>query len=79
MNKGSKRLTVRLGEECFEEIKRACGELNERYDKKREWTMSEFVIQAVVEKLSKLERGRRSDATFSSEKVDDFSPRVWGE
>jgi hypothetical protein len=79
MNQGSKRVTVRLGDDCVDEIKRACEELNARYDAKREWNTTEFIVQAIVEKLTKLERGRKSDQKFSLEKVDDFCPRVWGE
>jgi hypothetical protein len=77
MSQGSKRVTVRLGDDAIEQIREVCEQLNDRPQASRTWTLTEFIVQAVVEKLNKIERGRGKSDRFQLEKVDDFDPRVW--
>lgn len=77
MSKGSERVTVRVGEKLRAEIVRACEELNSRWDSEGKWTLTEFMLQACVDKLNKIERGRRKKDRFKIAKADDFDPRVW--
>lgn len=79
MNAGSKKIVARVGDELYDAVKEACEELNSRPCKNREWTITEFVVQALVEKLNHIKRNRKADEKVSSEKVDDFAPREWGE
>lgn len=75
VNKGSSRVTVRIGDEMREAIEEAVKDLNARAGATREWTITEFIVQAVVEKLSHRDRSKGLRIKTTSEKVDDNLPR----
>jgi hypothetical protein len=75
MNKGSKRITVRVGDELLEEMRACVERLNSNPTAAREWSVTEFVIQAIVEKIKHGRRSRNLDASVSCEKIDPYQPR----
>jgi hypothetical protein len=75
MNGGSKKATVRFGDELFDEIKERVRVLNERPGASREWTFSEFVVQACVEKLRHTQRSCGKQGTYAAEKKGEYRPR----
>ena len=74
MNKGSKRVTIRIGDELLELVRE---ELDRRSTSPalEPWTVSDYIIQAVAEKLSKARRSRGDDAQVRQEKVNEYLPR----
>ncbi len=74
MNKGSKRITIRVGDEMLELIDeyletRLGSSTSER------WTRTDFVMQAIAEKLSHSRRSRRQAAQVKQRKIDPYRPR----
>lgn len=58
MSKGSKVVPVRMGEDLLEQVK-AIVKRSAKTRFEGEWTVSEFVRAAVVDKLRHMERSRR--------------------
>lgn len=77
MNQGSRKVCVRFGDALITEIREQIKLLNERPGASREWTLSEYVIQAVIAKLRHTQRSRGQKGTYSMEKVDEWGPREW--
>jgi hypothetical protein len=55
----------------IEEIDR----LNTAASANRTWTVSEYIVQAVVERLSKTARSAGRPGKVTAEKYDDYRPR----
>jgi len=74
MNKGSKRVTIRIGDQLLELVRE---ELDRRSTSAavEPWTVSDYIIQAVAEKLSKARRSRGDEAQVRQEKVNEYLPR----
>ena len=77
MNKGSKRVTVRMGDEMISAIRAQVKHLNADPGANREWTLSEYILQACVEKLRHAQRSRGKKGTCSLEKIDEWGRRTW--
>jgi hypothetical protein len=77
MNKGSTKISVRVGDDLLSEIREQVELLNDRPGASREWTVTEYVIQSVISKLRHTQRSRGQQGTYSLEKVDEWGPREW--
>lgn len=79
MSLGSKRITIRVGDEICDDIRRAVELRNDPKTQTKHWTMTEYVIQAIVDKLNHDLRGRRRDERKRQAKIDDNQPREYWE
>lgn len=77
MGKGSKRITVRVGEEMYADIIESVTSRNKHKGNQKEWTISEYVVQAIIEKMNHDFRGRRQAIKRTAEKIDDNEPREY--
>lgn len=75
MSEGSHRFTVRIGDELRAEMEETITRLNANPMAKRSWTLSEFIVQAIVEKLSHDKRSRGERKKVTAEKPDENMPR----
>ena len=74
MNAGSTRKTVRFGDDMIALIEDELAKRNAN-PTLEPWTFSDYVMQAVAEKLSHARRGRKQDEQVRQQKIDQFRPR----
>jgi len=79
MSRGSHRITIRIGTEMRDDIDLAVTCRNSLSGNLKNWTVSEFVIQAIVDKLNHDRRGRRAADRRRQQKIDDNQPREYWE
>jgi len=75
MNKGSTRVTVRLGDDLIELIDEALAIRNERAVLLDNWNRSDFIVKAIEEKLNHLHRASRREIKVSVNKIGEYIPR----
>jgi len=73
MNKGSKKITVRLGDELLQRIDDAISALNAKCDQSP-LTRTDFVVRAICHELSHRERSRRTGKKVVAFKTDENVP-----
>jgi len=49
MSLGSKRITIRVGDELYDDVAEAVRQRNELSGAKKYWTVTEYVIDALVD------------------------------
>ena len=76
MSKGTPRITLRVHEALRGEIESAVAARNASKGNQKVWTVTEFIMQAVIDKLNHDRRGKRIDEFLSQEKPDDNMPRI---
>lgn len=79
MSQGSHRITLRIGDELRADIDEAVTKRNDASGATKFWTVSEYCIQAIVDKLNHDRRSRRADDRRRQAKVDDNLPREYWE
>lgn len=80
MSKGSTRITIRIGDDLLEEIKATVHRRNNAKNQKKHWDKTEYIIEAIVDKLNHDRRSRSDAERFRHSKPDDNMPReVWTE
>lgn len=75
MNKGSTRITVRVGDEMLGLVD---AYLESRLVSKADlepWNRTDFIMAAIAEKLSHVHRSRKTGMAVRQEKVDPYRPR----
>jgi len=75
MSKGSKRVTIRVGEELLELIDEAIERHNAVPGIAEHWNRSDFIIKAIEDKLNHGHRSAKRDREVRVIKVDDNMPR----
>jgi len=75
MSKGNPRITVRLPLALRELVQSEIDRLNKGEPVGGEVTMSDFVVDAVCQKVNHIRRGRKIKAQVKHEKNDDGFPR----
>jgi len=76
MNNGSKRITIRIGDELLQLVREEVAKKTNSPATGGNWTVSEWILQAVVEKLNHARRSRGSDERVTHLVVDENAPRV---
>lgn len=77
MNKGSTRVTVRVGDELLERIDAALAKRNDLGGGVEEWKRTDWIIAAIVEKLNHSQRSRRKDSKVEAIGRDDDGKRAF--
>lgn len=75
MSKGSKRVTIRIGEELLRKMHEAVDRRNNRSNAAVCWSVSEFVVQAVVDKLNHDLRSARKPIKIRQVKTGENTNR----
>jgi type II secretory pathway predicted ATPase ExeA len=75
MNKGSKRVTVRLGDDLIELIEDYLRERLERAGCEPQ-NMSDFIVTAIADKLNHVHRSRRCKSKVTVDKIEEYLPRL---
>jgi len=78
MNAGSKKITVRVGDELLYAIDEAVAQLNSN-PLLSQITRSDFVVAAICEKLSHRKRSKRERINVKALKVEEYRPREFSE
>jgi hypothetical protein len=74
MNKGSTRKTIRFGDDLLALIDDELARRNAR-NTVAPITFSDYVLQAIEDKLNHARRSRKEDVKVKVEKIDDYRPR----
>lgn len=74
MSKGSVTISVRCGREVHQAITEALGKRAKVGGGIEAWTMTQFVMQAIVDKLNHQERSRRSRIKWELRREADHLP-----
>jgi hypothetical protein len=78
MNKGSKRITIRIGDEMLDAVRSAV--ISAVAHNSPDITcVTDYIIKAIGEKLSHRERSAKRRINVKAEKVDEHLPRVFTE
>jgi hypothetical protein len=72
-------MTIRIGDEMRDDIAAAVNARNKAFGNQKIWTLTEFVVQAIVDKLNHDLRGKRQALKKVQEKIDDNMPREYRE
>lgn len=79
MSIGSRRITIRVGDAMLDDIRRSVDKRNNSDGQTKDWTVTEYVIQAIVDKLNHDSRSSRRDERKFQVKIDDNLPREYWE
>lgn len=80
MSIGSKRITLRIGDAMLSDVRDAVKLRNDNPKATRHWTVTEYVLEAVVNKLNHDRRSnRKSDRRRQELPVDGNEPREYEE
>lgn len=79
MSLGSKRITLRIGDAMRDDIEDSVRKRNDANGATKFWTISEYCIQAIVDKMNHDRRSRKSDDRRRQAKIDDNQPREYWE
>lgn len=88
MSKGSKRITVRVPGPIVDRMQSIIDAHMSNPDRQEDMSVSDLVLTAIVERLAKIQRGRRekgnlqvykAEPGYARELVDTFPIEVWGE
>jgi hypothetical protein len=80
MSIGSKRITIRIGDELNAMVSDAVERRNNGSNQSKHWTTSEYIIQAIVEKLNHDNRSKGDDTKIRQLLVCENEAReVWEE
>lgn len=74
MSKGSDRITVRMGTSFRQAIEAYCDEREDKSPMCEKWGFSDFILQAIADKLNHIERGRKSGVKWRIVRADERSP-----
>ncbi len=61
MSKGSQRITIRIPDELREDLDNAVDKRNDPKTQTKHWTLTEYIVQAIVEKLNHDNRSCKRD------------------
>jgi len=75
MSKGSEKVTIRLGASFRHAVEEYCETRKNRAGGIEPWTFSDFVIQAILDKLNHIERSKKSNVKWSMGRIDENGPR----
>lgn len=75
MSIGSKRVTVRVGDDLLDLIDEAVERHNQAPGSIDIWNRSDFIIKAIEDKLNHGHRSARRERQVEVIKVDDYLPR----
>lgn len=75
-NKGSTRVTVRVGDDLLDLIDAALDIRNEKAVLSEQWNRTDFIIKAIQDKLNHGHRSCKRDITVTVEKVGEYEPRI---
>jgi len=73
-SKGSDQIAVRVPADVKDAVRFVVAERNRRKPADRPWTMSDWVLDAILEKLAKIARGRGLDGKYEWDRPDDNQP-----
>lgn len=80
MSKGTNRITIRVPDDLREDIASAVERRNNTSNQTKHWTMTEYIIQAVVDKINHDSRSRGCDERKRQEQpAENFPREYWGE
>ncbi len=75
MSIGSKRVTIRMGDDLVDLIREAVKRRNDASNATQEWKLSDYVIEAVKDKLNHDRRSRNAGEKVQVVKIADNMPR----
>jgi len=76
MNKGSTRVTIRIGDELLQAVRDEVAKKTSSPSSGGSWTASEWIIQAIVDKLNHARRSRGQEEKVTHLVTDENAPRV---
>jgi len=76
MSKGSRRVTIRIGDELLDLVQEAITRHNESTNSAEPWTLSDLIVKAIGDKLNHGHRSARRERIVDVIKVADNEPRV---
>ncbi len=79
MNKGSTRLTVRLGDDLIAAIKETVDRRNDGGVSPEHWTVSSYVVKAIEDKLNHDRRSARKDERVKAYREWEYGPMLFEE
>jgi len=72
---GSKRKTIRIGEDMLALVDEQIKRRNKAKPGERPWVFTDYLMQALADKLSHDRRGRKEAKNVVQEKCDENMPR----
>lgn len=75
-SKGSKRVTIRIGARMYELVKVQIERRNKAKSAERPWVLTDYIMQAIADKLSHDRRGRKILLKVVQDKCDENVPRI---
>jgi len=79
MNKGSTRITVRLGDDLIDAVKVAVEMRNDGSVTAKHWTVSSYIVQAIEDKLNHDRRSRKADERVRAYRDWEYGPMQFEE
>jgi len=76
MSRGTGKITVRMSPTFRQAVEQYCDERGEKNAQVAKWTFTDFVLQAIADKLNHIERSRRSGITWRIVEVDGGARRL---
>ena len=74
-SKGSKRVTIRIGDDMLALVQEQIAKRNKAKRAERPWVLTDYLMQAIADKLSHDRRGRKEGIKVVQEKCDENMPR----
>ena len=72
---GSTRKTIRIGDDMLALVQEQIERRNKTKPAERPWVFTDYVMQAIADKLSHDRRGRKEATKIVQEKCDENMPR----